>query len=258
MSKSCDKALLVQADFDGELDAGQAASLAVHRSECQTCKAIYEQLHDTHQMLRTGLSYHRASPALRRVVSERIAELASATPGTVAPRGMRWQPWRRMTASFGLGAAIAVSLVLLLQQPGEGGLSDQIVASHVRALQPGHLADVASTDRHTVKPWFDGKIDFAPPVKDLAAQGFPLLGGRLDYLAGRPVAALVYGRAKHSINLFVWPETGAADAAPNISERNGYNMIHWRRDGMTLWAVSDLETRELSGFRRSVERDVIA
>jgi anti-sigma factor RsiW len=153
-----------------------------------------------------------------------------------------------MTASFGVGAAMAASLMLLVPQPGQQGLSDQIVASHMRSLQAGHLADVASTDCHTVKPCFDGKIDFAPPVKDLAAQGFPLLGGRLDYLAGRPVAALVYGRAKHSINLFVWPEPGMADAVRTVSERNGYNVIHWRRDGMTLWAVSDLEMRELSGF----------
>jgi anti-sigma factor RsiW len=248
MSKSCDMALLVQADFDGELDAGQAASLASHIDECASCKAVYEQLQDTRQTLRAGPSYHRASPALRRAISERIAEFAAVPQGAVMPRVAPRQPWWRMTVSFGVGAAIAASLMLVLVQPGQPGLGDQIVASHVRALQPGHLADVISTDRHTVKPWFDGKIDFAPPVKDLAAQGFPLLGGRLDYLAGRPVAALAYGRDKHLINLFAWPEPGAPDAAPSVGDRNGYHMIHWRRDGMTLWAVSDLESRELRGF----------
>src|SRR5205085_811774 len=129
------------------------------------------------------------------------------------------------------------------------GLTEQILAGHVRALQPGHLEDVASDDRHTVKPWFDGRIDFAPPVKDLAAQRFPLKGGRLDYLAGRPVAALVYQRDKHLIDLFVWPaaDSGAA-AAPTTALRQGYNLVHWMQNGMNFWAVSDVEAAQLREF----------
>jgi anti-sigma factor RsiW len=115
-------------------------------------------------------------------------------------------------------------------------------------LQPGHLEDVVSTDQHTVKPWFDGKLDFAPPVKDLAAAKFPLLGGRLDYLNGRAVAALVYGRDKHLIDLFIWPDRGSA--TPVATVRNGYNAVHWSDGGMTFWAVSDLEARELREFAR--------
>jgi anti-sigma factor RsiW len=149
--------------------------------------------------------------------------------------------------SFGLGAACAAVLALLLLTPAmPPGLTDQIVAGHVRALQPGHLQDVASEDRHTVKPWFDGRLDFAPPVKDLAAARFPLTGGRLDYLDGRPVAALVYQRDKHVINLFVWP--GAGDGPPQTAERQGYNIVHWSQGGMNFWAVSDVELSQLKEF----------
>jgi anti-sigma factor RsiW len=123
----------------------------------------------------------------------------------------------------------------------------------VRALQPGHLEDVISTDQHTVKPWFDGRIDFAPPVKDLAAKQFPLLGGRLDYVNDRPVAALVYGSDKHVIDLYIWP-TGKAGAtgapATQTAARNGYNTVHWSDNGMDFWAVSDLEAGKLRDFVR--------
>ena len=108
--------------------------------------------------------------------------------------------------------------------------------------------DVASTDRHTVKPWFDGKLDFAPPVKDLAEQGFPLQGGRLDYAQGRPVAAMVYGRAKHTINFFVWPESQQGLAAEHTAQRNGYNVVSFAQNGMAVWVVSDLEKQELLEF----------
>ena len=132
--------------------------------------------------------------------------------------------------------------------PGQQGLLDDVVASHVRALQPGHLEDVVSTDQHTVKPWFDGRIDFAPPVKDLAAKQFPLLGGRLDYLNNRPVAAMIYGSDKHIIDLYVWPGNGGP--MPSTASRNGYNTVHWSENGMEFWAVSDLEAGKLNDFVR--------
>ena len=130
----------------------------------------------------------------------------------------------------------------------ESDLAGQVLDSHIRSLMASHLADVVSTDQHTVKPWFNGKLDFSPPVIDFAAQGFPLIGGRLDYLDGRSAAALVYRRRKHIINLFVWPEQGRVGT--ESMTRRGYHLIHWTKDGMTYWAVSDVSGSDLSQFAR--------
>ena len=244
MSESCDRALLLQAEFDGELDAAQSAALAAHRDACQRCREDWAALSATRAALASGASYHKAPESLRLALAARYG----ASPARPTPARARW-PWWRELASFGVGAALAAMLVLMLRPSGESGILAALVDDHVRSLQPGHLTDVISTDKHTVKPWFDGKLDFAPPVKDLAAQGYPLLGGRLDYLGGHPVAALAYQHGKHLINLYIWPERGAADAAVDAS-REGYNVLHWSADGMSLWAVSDLERDELRDFER--------
>ena len=123
----------------------------------------------------------------------------------------------------------------------------ELVADHIRALQPGHLTDVLSSDQHTVKPWFDGRIDYSPPVKDFAGEGFPLIGGRLDYVHDRPVAVLVYRRDKHLIDLYVWPEQGPA-SAPVTDAHNGYNIVSWTEGGMAFHAVSDVEATQLRDF----------
>lgn len=241
---SCKMVLLAQADFDAELDAAQAAEMEAHRAGCPVCEAAYTELRRTRDALREGDLYRRAPGDLRR----KLAAVHGAAPVPAPRLQVAW--WRRPAANFSLGAAVAAALLLLILSPAQQSMVDQIVAGHVRALQPGHLEDVVSTDRHTVKPWFDGKLDFAPPVKDLADGGFPLEGARLDYVGGRAVAALVYEHNKHPINLFVWPGAGGRDGNPAFTERSGYNLVHWIQDGMAIWVISDLATVELDEFVR--------
>ena len=176
---------------------------------------------------------------------------------------MRTAPTLRL--SYRLSGAIAAAAVLMIivilgglhrfDSSSDDLIGSEIVASHVRSLMADHLADVISTNQHTVKPWFDGKIDFAPTVDDFAAQGFPLTGGRLDYADGRPVAALVYRRNKHIINLFTWPIHDASESGPRTEQRQGYNIVHWNKGGMAYWAVSDVNGAELMDFATLVRND---
>jgi len=237
----CGKLLLLQAELDGELDAAQAAALAEHRAGCPECRRNEAAILAARQALRRA-TYHRADPKLLAAVTGRLAAIP-------APPGRRMAfPWRGLS-TFGAGAALAAAIILTVLPPGNRGGVAALVDDHVRALQPGHLLDVVSTNQHTVKPWFDGRLDFAPPVRDLAAEGFPLVGGRLDYLLGRTAAVLVYSHGKHVIELFVWPASGR-DALPARAARNGYNVAHWRANGMSFAAVSDLDPAGLEAFVR--------
>ncbi len=162
---------------------------------------------------------------------------------------LNWWQWLKWGIPVAGTALIAFLLATALTRPStDERLAQEVTASHVRSLMAAHLTDVASSDQHTVKPWFDGKIDFAPPVKDLAAQGFPLVGGRLDYLQNRQVAALIYQRHKHFVNLFIWPAPRSSNTTEKPAVRQGYNLIHWNQSGMTFWAVSDLNPAELREF----------
>jgi len=240
----CDKVLLVQAELDGELDAAQAAALEAHRVGCPICQAAQVELLRARALMRGDL-YQAMPDAVRARVIGRLRQVEPHAP--LVPR-RRWDWLRAPSIGFGLGAACAAAISLLILLPERNDLVDQIVADHIRALQPGHLEDVVSTDQHTVKPWFDGRIDFAPPVKDFAAEGFPLRGGRLDYLDGRPVAALVYQRDKHIIDLYVWPAGGPTPHLGSDTTIQGYNVVHWTAEGMNFWAVSDVEHGQLDEF----------
>lgn len=194
---------------------------------------------------------HEAPPALRGRI---VAALKQADPLLAAsPRRPFWavlqQQWVGMGVAFAFGLIASLTVTLFHAAPrDEDRLLQEVVAGHVRSLMVAHLEDVASTDQHTVKPWFSGKLDFSPPVHDLAKEGFPLVGGRLDYLNQRPVAALVYRRRQHTINLFVWPTSGTSQHEMKLLSRQGFSITDWTDSGMQFWAISDLNSEELQTF----------
>ena len=247
MNEDCDEIrLLIQADLDGELRPAEAARIAAHLEHCPRCAETQDQLAILSERVRRETSSYPISEDFRAALT---ARLAAAAPKPVARRRPVW-----LGASFGAGFAVAASLALLLVPQRGAQWPDEIVASHIRALQPGHLMDVVSTDQHTVKPWFDGRLAFAPPVKDLAGIGFPLAGGRLDYLAGRTAAAMIYRRAQHIIDLYAFDGTDLPAGLVPSGSRDGYNFIRWTEDGMTFWAVSDLNAQEMDQFVRAWRR----
>jgi anti-sigma factor RsiW len=195
-------------------------------------------------MSQPQLPYYRASTELR----ERV--VASVRAASAAPRSLR--PWQFLPLLA--AAAVLVLVAGGAWRTGRGGARRDaefsgVLSAHLRSLTPSHLADVASSDQHTVKPWFAGRLDFSPPVVDLAASGFPLVGGRLDFVADRPAAALVYTRRSHIINVFVQPAANGDDASPAKSERHGYHVLRWSSGEMRFWAVSDVNEVELEQFR---------
>ena len=260
--------MLIHGYLDGELDLASALRFEAHLKECAACAQEYENHKALSRTLKSGPFYYRAAADLEQRIRTALVESSAADrlPATSARPATAQKPQifkvRPMTqprlswallgvaASLAVVAFVAVRLARSPQNPSPD-LAQEVLASHVRSLMASHLTDVPSSDQHTVKPWFDGKLDFAPPVEDLSAQGFPLVGGRLDYLADRPVAALVYQRRKHFINLFIWPSSGQSE--PTAVMRQGYNLIRWTRSGMTYWAASDLNYHELSDFARLVQ-----
>ena len=199
--------------------------------------------------LKHNLTRYQAPPGLKRRIRYMLQqETAAATTPVAAAPPSRWR-WWPLGASFACGALLAATLMAYHGPSREDDqLDQQVVASHVRSLQAAHLTDVASGDQHTVKPWFTGKLDYAPPVIDLAAQGFPLAGGRLDYLQGRPAAALVYRRRAHTINLFIVPSDDTPSSSTTQLVRQGWQVVGWTQDGMRLRAVSDVSPQELAAF----------
>lgn len=241
--------------LDGELDLVRTIEMEAHLKGCPACTRELESL----KALRAGLqrsSLEYAAPAvLRERIQSSLREDSSGANVRESKSG--WWPFLNIwqfAGAFALLALISVTgwqLTARLRAPSrDQRIAAEVFASHVRSLEANHLMDVASTDQHTVKPWFDGKLDFSPPVEDLASDGFPLVGGRLDYLEGREVAALVYQRRKHFINVFVWPNPSGTSSTQTIESQQGYNIMKWSRGGFQFWAVSDVAASDLAEFVR--------
>ncbi len=242
---------LIHGHVDGELDLIKSLEIEQHFQECPACSQSHTRLQALRSTIQNGALYDRTPPGLTKRVQSSLhkAGLAARTPRV--GRGRLFA----VAASLALITAAGWWLARVrLARSDDAFLTQELVAGHVRSqMLPGHRFDVASSDAHTVKPWFEGKLDFSPPVKDLADQGFPLLGGRLDYLHNRPVAALVYHRRKHSINLFVWPSSPGDEAAPEQATRQGFHLVRFTHSRMTFWAVSDLNLDELREFVRLIQ-----
>jgi anti-sigma factor RsiW len=232
---------LIDPYIDRELNAPVATAIRHHLRDCQDCRRRIAGQEALSQLIQ-AVPFHAAPDRLRtRVCSE-------AARFRLVRRAFLW-------------AAAAVLLILvvaginLLRSTGTGDdvIAAEVVDSHVRSLLADHLLDIQSADQHTVKPWFLGRLSFSPPVVDLAPLGFQLLGGRLDYLQGRPVAALIYQRQKHTINVFIRPDDGAAFPAADSTTVRGFHVHYWSRNGMSCWAVSDLSDGELSEFVRAMQ-----
>ena len=236
---------LKHAYADRELDLVRTAEIERHLSGCPACSQAYQNIRALSSALKSSDLYFKAPAQLKGRIRASLPNEARISP----TKPFRWWQWLQWGIPVAGTALVAFLLATALIGPStDERLAQEVTASHVRSLMATHLIDVASSDPHTVKPWLDGKIDYAPPVKDLAAQGFPLVGGRLDYLQNRPVAALVYQRHKHFVNLFIWPATRSSSTTKMATVRQGYNLVHWNDSGMTFWAVSDLNPVELREF----------
>jgi mycothiol system anti-sigma-R factor len=284
---NCEEATnLMDGYLDRELDPITSQTIEQHLRDCRKCEEAYEAHTALAHAISRGAPYYKAPTELReRIQSSLRDEIAELPTRNVArdtqplfprrqprPRAILWETswnWLALAAAIIFAAIIALTLVPRLQRPeADQFLATQLIASHVRSLMANHLTDIASSDQHTVKPWLDAKLDFAPPVVDLSSEGFPLVGGRLDYLDNRPVAALVYQRRKHFIYLFVWRAGAGPDRTTRSAgnkqrsftlkaiSRQGYQLLHWLDSEFNYWAVSDISAKELQEFEQLFEEQI--
>jgi anti-sigma factor RsiW len=236
--------------MDGELDLIKSLEVEHHLEDCLKCLRSYRTQMALRAAVKDGPLYYRSPAALRKRV---LSSLRHAGQSSRASGVIPWR-WLGVAASFVAVVILTSGMTRALLTPSSDDLlSQEVIASHVRSQITNHQVDVVSSDQHTVKPWFNGKVDFSPPVEDLTNQGFPLVGGRLDYLDNRPVAALVYRHKQHLINLFIWPSVESPDLNTKSEMRQGYNLTRWTKSGMTYWAISDLNQTEFQEFVQLVQ-----
>jgi anti-sigma factor RsiW len=236
---------LLHAYLDDELDLVRSMELEDHLAECGDCAhevASYRALRET--VMANNLRFEAPAGFRTRLLEEIREQEKPQTKQVFVQRRLPWWSWATVSACMLVLAAV---LAFDLNQHRERNLVSEIVSDHVRSLMATHLTDVLTSDQHTVKPWFTGKLDFSPEVRDFSSEGFDLIGGRLDYIDGHSAAAIVYQRRKHVINVFVWPTPGS-DQEPRTAAQNGFNLVEWKRAGMYYCAVSDLNQQELSEF----------
>jgi anti-sigma factor (TIGR02949 family) len=253
-----DAEIMLHALIDGELDAGHARDVEAHVATCPACAEALK----TFRAMRATMAEANLKEAAPAQLRNRIEAALAVPAAKTSAQRQSWfasvrtswrESWKNFFGGFAVGtalsAAVAASLVIaVIRNDQNQQIAGDIVSAHLRSLQAGHLTDVETSDQHTVKPWFNGKLDVAPPVIDLTAQGFTLIGGRLDYINGQPVASIVYRRRKHVINLFVAQQLGAAVHGVKDEIVQGFNIRHWSEAGLDLWAVSDIDAGELDEF----------
>jgi anti-sigma factor RsiW len=243
-----DAQAVMHAYLDGELDPSVGLQFEQHIGECPACSKALAEQQAMQAAMKADSLYFKAPTTLQDRLRASLKKQSSARP-------VRF-PWRWAAAAACV--AFCIGLGFLLAQfafaPSvHDRLTQEVASAHIRSMQAKHIVDVEGPDRHVVKPWFNGKLDFAPPTPNLEKEGFPLVGGRLDYLNGRPVAALVYKRREHFINLFVWPDSGGESRDFQRETRQGYHLIHWSKTGMNYWIASDLDPIELNELAQRLQ-----
>ena len=237
---------LLGAHADGELMPEEANEIRAHLASCAQCTAEDDTMRELTRRLKDGIERPRAPDVLKARIRSSLARPDVLERTTRAPQARRTS----LIAAGLMIAALSATASFAVARRGsfEPSMSEQVLSSHIRSLMPGHLTDVASNDLHNVKPWFNGRVDLSPSVPRLDSLGFPLVGGRVDYVGGRPVAAVVYQRRQHVINVFSWPVNGDGESATSVSTEHGYHLAHWREGGAEYWAASDVAEPDLKQF----------
>ncbi len=245
---------LIDGYLDGELDLAMHLEIERHVAGCPACRKIHDNRRALSGAIHAHATYHTAPIAMAARIHAALNQAGGDKKTTFKPSPR----WFSLAASVAFAAFLGSGVTYWVARPSQDELlAREAVAGHVRSLMiAGRSTDVSSSDQHTVKPWFNGKLDFSPPVLDLTSEGFALVGGRLDYLDGRPVTALVYRHRQHVINLFIWPNTGSTDRPLRTQLHQGYQVMHWAQADMNYWAVSDLNPADLRAFSERMREQV--